>query len=125
MMVLAGTAHADRAISITVEDQPACPERAAVEGELKKLSANARVVDAAGVPNVRVRVEDHGASYEVGIDGQTRTLDDPEKRCPERARTVALLAAMAIDYAAKEDVLAPPPPAPPVVVKAAPVEKRS
>jgi hypothetical protein len=45
----------------------------------------------------RLKISDLGASYRVELDGGERTIEDPERRCPERARTTAVFVVLALE----------------------------
>lgn len=90
----ATSAMAERDLAITVSGS--CPPREAVITAIESGLPDVRATDHPGqIP--RVLVIDDGASYRIEIDGATRTFVDSPTDCEERARTVAVVAALAIE----------------------------
>jgi hypothetical protein len=100
---------------IAVVSAGTCPSREAVVSALTRAMPDATIVDGAvdapsDVEPVVV-VSDGGASYRAVIRGVVRTLVDPPANCEERARKVAIVAALALEPA---PLIAPRPASEPV-----------
>ena len=103
--LFATPAFAELPSAIFVESN-GCPNAGAVSIQLGPLLPHAAFADVPGAVHVQVR--DEGERYHVTTQGIERTLDDPRRRCADRAHAVAVV----VDL-----ILAPPrvdsPPRPP------------
>ncbi len=111
LLVLTGTARAAPPVAWVVGEPGACPSPAALAAQLAPLLPRFRVV--AGEPaegDHEVRISDGGARYGVTVDGVERTENDEARRCDERARTAAVLVALALETPSFG-----PPPVPPAL----------
>jgi len=101
-------------IALTVVGEVTCPSREAIVDALLRLAPAARVGAALDHPDLAVTVLDLGDRYRVDTD-VTKVLEDPARRCDERARATALIVALAIDALPRRlspvapPVLVPPP----------------
>src|SRR4051794_20193290 len=84
--------------AIASAEESQCPSADAVSAEL--IKANAQPMTAHDVQLI-----DLGAQFEIAIDGAMRRFDDVGRDCKERARTAAVLIAMAVTPSA----VVPPP----------------
>jgi hypothetical protein len=123
----ASPSRAEMPASVAVAGEGDCPAPAALARALARLHPALRIDDGG---EVRVAVFDRGGRYEVQAGGRARTLDDPARRCVERATAAALAATLMLDPPS-----APPPEEPegplapretptptPVVVEPAPTK---
>ena len=74
-----------------------CPAREAVIAAIKGVLPDVTIIAADPGPTPLVIVTDDGASYRVEAGGMTRTFVDPPAHCEERARKVAVVAALALE----------------------------
>jgi hypothetical protein len=91
-------ARADRRIAVV--SVGACPAREAVVAALAQAMPEATIVSAADVPGDAepvVVMSDGGISYRVVVRHVVRTLIDAPALCEERARKVAIVAALALE----------------------------
>lgn len=125
VLVASGSARADHKIAVAATG--GCPDRDAVAAALVEAMPDAAIVDAPdgatsaiGVERVPiVAVSDDGAHYRAMVDGVARSFEDAAANCSDRARKVAVVAALAIE---PPSVAAPaPPPVAGVVVAERPV----
>jgi hypothetical protein len=113
-------AHAGRRIAVV--SFGACPAREEVVSALTQAMPEATIVSAADIPGDAepvVVMSDEGTSYRVVVRRVVRTLVDVSAQCEERARKVAIVAALALEpselesdasaVAAPPRVTAPPP----------------
>jgi hypothetical protein len=98
-LILSGGARAAAAVpaaaSLTIVGADACPSATAVRTALAQLVSEPSA-SADNAPGVHVRVEDRGPFYDVSVGSAERSVADPERHCDERARTVAVMAAVAL-----------------------------
>lgn len=87
-MLCAAPAFADVPRTIFVESD-GCPDARSVASELQALLPHASFADVAGA--IRVQVSDEGERYRVTTSGTERTLEDPKRRCADRAHAVAVV----------------------------------
>lgn len=74
-----------------------CPGREELASALRRLLPRTELVFAAQDAPGRLQVSDLGASYRIELDGRERTIEDPERRCPERARTTAVFVFLTLE----------------------------
>src|SRR6185312_5510321 len=87
-MLCAAPAFADAPRAMFVESD-GCPDAPSVSSELQALMPRASFAD---VPDaIRVHVSDEGARYRVTTLGAERILEDPKRRCADRAHAVAVV----------------------------------
>jgi hypothetical protein len=98
-MVFGATSSARAAPSVRVESDSDCPSAAQVSAALDYLLGGARQTAAAdtGTTDLVVQVEDGGPRYRVTFAGQTRQYEDLARDCQERARVVAVFAAVTLE----------------------------
>lgn len=101
----------ERKTPLRLEVATSCPTRGLVARELAPLLPEHAVAADDEEARVSARVEDFGDSYKVSIGGASRTIDDPERRCLERARVAAVFIGMNLPEQAAP---ARPPPSSPV-----------
>jgi hypothetical protein len=87
-MLCAAPAFADVPPTIFVESD-GCPDAQSVSSELQALLPHWTFADVAGA--IRVHVSDEGERYRVTTSGTERTLEDPKRRCADRAHAVAVV----------------------------------
>jgi hypothetical protein len=68
-----------------------CPSRAAVERELRPLLGEASL---SAETSSRIRIDDYGDTYRVGVEQSERVVSDPERNCAERAKVSAVFIAL-------------------------------
>ena len=115
MCLLLGVAAVDGAAdarSLFVEGDSMCPSVENVAAELKRLVHAETVVSAGSGEGATIGITDLGDSVRVVTAGMARTFPDPARNCSERARAVAVFAAL---------VLEPPRSVPPVPSLSEPV----
>ena len=103
-MLWAAPAFADPPRTLFVESD-GCPDAQSVSSELQALLPHAAFADVAGA--IRVQVTDEGERYRVTTSGTERTLEDPKRRCADRAHAVAVVVDLIL---APPRADAPPPP---------------
>jgi hypothetical protein len=86
--LFAASARADVPSTIFVESD-GCPDAPSVTNELEALLPHASFADVPGA--VRVHVSDEGERYRVTAAGTERMLEDPKRRCADRAHAVAVV----------------------------------
>jgi hypothetical protein len=111
-----------KTVGLAISDDETCPSVEAVEDALRLLAPQLQLVPQGAASEVSIRVEDVGASYDVRVGAVIRSMDDPDRRCEDRARTTAVIAAMILDPPRLGDVDPPPPrpavaPAPPSLAR--------
>jgi hypothetical protein len=74
-----------------------CPSREELATALGRLLPRTQLLFEAQNANGRLKISDLGASYRVELDGRERTIEDPERRCPERARTTAVFVFLTLE----------------------------
>jgi hypothetical protein len=117
ILVLAAPVAAAAPGAVRIEVAGACPDRAQVERELNRALPDTRIVDGADHSDVpRVEVADMGARYHARVNGTGREFIDETRRCDERARTVAVFAALMFESSPEPAHAATPAPAPKIVV---------
>jgi hypothetical protein len=117
----AASARAEMPARLSVAGQGDCPTAAAVARALERLHPALHAeVDGAGA--VRVEVVDGGARYEVRAGEGTRRLEDPARRCGERATAAALAATLLLDPPAPQPVAEEPEPEGPLAPRTTPAE---
>jgi len=104
VLVAAPAVRAEMPARVAVAGEGECPAPAALARALERLHPALRIDDG----GVRVDVFDRGAGYEVRAGERARTLDDPARRCGERATAAALAVTLLLDPPS------PPPPEEPV-----------
>lgn len=104
-MLCATPAFADAPRAIFV-DSDGCPDARSVSSELQALLPHATFADVAGA--IRVHVSDEGERYRVATAGTERTLEDPRRRCADRAHAVAVVVDLILAPPRADE---PPPPA--------------
>jgi hypothetical protein len=87
-MLGAAPALADVPRTLFVESD-GCPDAQSVSSELQALLPHSTFADVAGA--IRVHVSDEGERYRVTTSGTERTLEDPKRRCADRAHAVAVV----------------------------------
>ena len=90
----AGAQDDAREVSIVAEDM-GCPAAGPLARVLGSMLPRHRVAVGAAA-GIRVTIDDLGPRYRVRVKDVDRVLDDPARRCPERARAAAVIAALAI-----------------------------
>jgi hypothetical protein len=98
-------------VGLAIAGDETCPSSEAVEDALARLAPQIALSPPGAPSQVSIRVEDVGASYEVRVGTVVRSMDDPDRRCEERARTTALIAAMILDPPRLGDAESPASPA--------------
>jgi hypothetical protein len=93
VVFLVGPAGAQLPSSLWVNGEGVCPNAAAVAQVLARLHPDLSL--AADGPVAEVR--DLGGAYEVRAGGESRRLDDPRRRCGERAAAAALAITLLLD----------------------------
>jgi hypothetical protein len=86
--LFAAPAFADVPGTIFVESD-GCPDAQSVASELQALLPHTSFADVPGA--IRVHVSDEGERYRVTTSGTERTLEDPKRRCADRAHAVAVV----------------------------------
>ena len=97
---IAGASSAAAETRISVVSAGSCPLREAVIAALAQVMPGVAIAADAGVVTDAepvVVVSDDGASYRTVVRGIVRTLVDPPANCEERARKVAIVAALALE----------------------------
>ena len=94
---------------VALEVKSSCPTEALVTAQLRPLLRGYEL--SAEAPAHVARVEDLGESYSVGIGSAWREVQDPERRCLERARVAAVFLALNLPPSASEPGAAALPPA--------------
>jgi hypothetical protein len=111
------SAFAQAGRRIVVVSAGTCPARAAVVSALAQAMPGVTIVadpaEDSGDAESVVVVSDAGTSYRAVVRGVVRTLFDPPARCEERARKVAIVAALALE----PPLSAAPQPAPQAAVE--------
>jgi hypothetical protein len=74
-----------------------CPSREELASALGRLLPRTQLVFEAQNAKGRLKISDLGASYRVELDGRERVIEDPEHRCPERARTTAVFVFLTLE----------------------------
>jgi hypothetical protein len=87
-MLCAAPALADAPRTLFVESD-GCPDAQFVSKELQALLPHASFADVSGA--IRVHVSDEGERYRITTSGTERTLEDPKRRCADRAHAVAVV----------------------------------
>jgi hypothetical protein len=110
-----GPARADAPATVhLVGDATGCPSPEAVAQEARGLLVRTRVA-VGDAPEGRLEIIDLGAQYRVVGLGLERQLSDAARRCDERARSVALYLALALEapFAPESSAPSAPRAAPP------------
>jgi hypothetical protein len=118
LSLFAGRAFAQEKPTLGLEVESACPNQSLIEAALAPLLRDYRLVTG---PASRVaHIRDWGESYSVSVDGASREVTDPDRRCWERARVVAvfLLLSLSESTAGVGDVVTQTEPAPTKLVSA-------
>ena len=110
-MAVAGPAAAS---VVRVAEGSACPSPEQVVTELRRLLRDDTGVSVGSGEGTQVDVTDLGDRVRVFTRGAERTLPDTARRCDERARSVAVFAALVLEPPGAADS-SPPPAAPPPI----------
>lgn len=96
-LLLAGVARAEEPKRLSIASDGACPSAEAVAEELRELLPDVALESSAESATTDVVVADRGAAFSVKVRDQRRRFRDPKRDCTERARHVAVFAALVID----------------------------
>jgi hypothetical protein len=92
--------HADAGRRIAVVSMGSCPNRDVLATALAQAMPDAAIVSSADIPGDAepvVVMSDDGEAYRVVVRRIVRTMFDGPARCEERARKVAIVAALALE----------------------------
>jgi hypothetical protein len=100
-----------------------CPSPALVAGALRAIAPRHEVTldEAVMAGDLSVRVRDREEGFELRVGERGRTIRDPQRHCAERARTAALIIALALEppfVALPQPPGRPPAPAAPRALRA-------
>jgi hypothetical protein len=109
-------ARAEPPAQLTIVGAGSCPTVADVASELRRIFPTSDVTTALepGAPN-DVMLKEQSGGVTVDWSGSQRIFDDPGRRCPERARQIAVIVALMLDplrLPAVPPQAVPPVPAP-------------
>ena len=113
LLVMFSTTPARAAPQVEVRSEGSCPSAEQISTALAYMlkASGADSPKQAGSQILILSVADLGASYRAALAGQARGYEDPARDCEERARVVAVFAAVIIEppeLAAREQGRAPP-----------------
>jgi hypothetical protein len=109
--------------TVHVIPEAGCPSQAAVAEALARLRSESTPGSSTDDASAQATVEDLGDSYRITVRSE-RNVADPGRRCDERARTAALVIALARGAGASPTSGVAPPIDEPVIAPAAPPARR-
>jgi hypothetical protein len=83
-------------------EAPECPTREAVIDRLREVFPSLSIEDVPSSDALAVEVWSRGAEYGVVLGAARRELSDPDQRCDERARKVAVVIALGLEPSKRE-----------------------
>jgi hypothetical protein len=111
LLLVAAEARADAPRSLSVQVDPAaCPNPTEVAAAFATLFSQTELLFVGAPAAAQAVFVDLGARYRVEVAGHARTIEDPDRRCPERARTAAVFAFLTLEPPVMQ--VPPPPPSP-------------
>lgn len=96
-MMLLAARQAQGASLPRIDVEGACPSAEQVASALTYLLKGGTAIEGTRGSELRLRVDDLGATYRVDVGGDARDYSDDARDCPERARVAAVFAAVTME----------------------------